>query len=296
VKAKQTKKRSKLRTTLHRHIKLAIVPHSANQYRPHLIRRYGLAAVLVVIIAVQAGYNFVSTGTVLGDNATVTTNALLQDTNDQRAKEHLSPLKLDDKLSQAAFLKAQDMFQKQYWAHNAPDGTTPWRWFGDAGYNYAYAGENLAKNFKAANTVLAAWMASPQHKANVLNEHYSDVGFAVVDGTLEGKNATIIVALYGAPASSAVAGAKVTGTTPVAQPVGLMTRLGVAVQALSPSMLGALVVILIVAGVALVAHVYRGKLPKKLRQSWYRHHGLVKAGGLLSVGFIILVLQIGGQV
>lgn len=297
MKAKQTKKLARWRKNIRRHIKLAVVPHGANQYRPHLIRRYGIAAVLIAIIAIQAGYNLTSTGTILGDEAVVTPTALLVDTNNERSKQQLKPLKIDDRLSQAAFLKAQDMFQKQYWAHNAPDGTTPWQWFGQAGYNYAYAGENLAKNYTTAESAVAAWMASPQHRANIMNDHYTDAGFAVVDGILNGENATLVVALYGAPSSEIAAGAaKVSGVTQVAQPVGLVTQLGIAIQALSPAILGGLVLILVMTIVALFAHAYRSKLPKRLRQSWYRHHGLVKAGGLLGIGFIILVLQIGGQI
>lgn len=247
-------------------------------------------AIAVIAGAMQVGYNLAVTGNVLGERASVTTERLLEDTNKERTKYHQDSLKINGQLSRAAALKAQDMIEKQYWAHNAPDGGTPWRWFHEVGYQYSLAGENLAKDFQSADAVVAAWMASPQHRANVLGS-YTEVGFAATSGKLDGKDTTIIVALYGSPVSAVPV-----VQTSSAAPLGFMSRLGVAVQTLSPATLGALVLVGPALFVALLAHMYRGRLPKSLRDSWYRHHGLVKAGGLLGVAVIILTLQTGGQI
>jgi hypothetical protein len=299
VKAKQKNTfRKNLQKQLRRHMKLAFVPHNANQYRPHLIRRYGIAALLVVIIGVQVGYNFSTTGTVLGDKATISTDVLLSDTNAERAKNQLPPLVIEGKLSQAAFLKAKDMLAHQYWAHTAPNGATPWQWFSEAGYNYSYAGENLAKNFHSADAVTAAWIASPEHEANIVGEHYTQVGFAVVDGVLSGKETTLVVALYGAPADTTVpvvVGSE-TKNAALGNPQSITTRFGLALQALTPAAIAAIIVALTAGVVALAAHVYRRKLPKALRQSWYRHHGIIKATGMASLCFIIVFLYSGGQI
>jgi len=56
------------------------------------------------------------------------------------------------------------------------------------------------------------------------------------------------------------------------------------------------VLIALAAGVALAAHAYRRKLPKTLRQSWYRHHGLYKAAGMMSLGVMVIFLSGGGQI
>jgi hypothetical protein len=293
VKAKQTNNVGRLQKAIRRHIKLAIIPHKANQYRPHLIRHYGLVGVLVLIIVMQVGYNFVVTGTVLGEETAITTETLLASTNKERVKQQLPPLQNDNRLSRAAYLKAKDMFQKQYWAHTAPDGATPWKWFGSVGYNYAYAGENLARNFRTSNTTVTAWMMSPEHKANILNSHYSDVGFSVMNGVLDGKNTTIVVALYGTPASEGVAGVS---TAPESHRLGMLARLGMTIQSMSPAALGSVFLMIMVAGVALLTHAYRNKLPKALKESWYRHHGLAKAGAAMVLCFIILVLYSGGQI
>ena len=68
------------------------------------------------------------------------------------------------------------MFSKNYWAHFAPDGSTsPWDFIHQSGYNYIFAGENLAKGFTDANSVVAAWMNSPSHRENILSNKYKDV-------------------------------------------------------------------------------------------------------------------------
>ena len=302
MKAKQKKTHSKgLKAQIRRRIKLTFVPHHANQYQPHLTRRYGIAILLVGIIGAQLGYNVSTTGTVLGDTATISSDKLLSDTNIERAQNKLKPLVMDAKLSQAAFLKAKDMLARQYWAHNAPDGTTPWHWFEQANYNYSYAGENLAKNFHTADDITAAWMASPEHQANILGEHYTQVGFAAVDGVLSGKATTLVVALYGAPvnvATPSVVGATnaAVGNAAQAAPESLTTRFSRALHALTPAAVGSIIAALIATLVALVAHAYRKKLPKPLRQSWYRHHGIIKAAGMASLCFVVIFLYSGGQI
>ena len=277
---------------------MVFVPHRGNQYRPHLIRRYGILVVLLLVIGVQVGYNVSTTGSVLGSKVTVTDSALLADTNSQRSVQNLPALNINPELSQAAYLKANDMFKQQYWAHVAPDGTTPWVWFSKVDYNYAYAGENLAKNFTTADAATAAWMASPEHKANILDTHYTDVGFAVVSGTLKGQNTLIIVALYGQPVSQkAVAGVSTsTLSAPTLNNMSIVTRLGLAVQALTPAALGSILLLIAVAGVAFTAHLYRNKLPKNLRQGWYRHHGLIKVAGMMSLVVTIITIYGGGQI
>jgi uncharacterized protein YkwD len=299
VKSKQKKDIYARTTTIfRRHLKLAVFPHKANQYRPHLIRRYGIVAVFLLIIVVQASYNFTQARAVLGEKTDVTTNELLADTNNERAKHQLAPLVVNEKLSQAALLKAQDMIKQQYWAHTAPDGTTPWQWFKTVGYTYSYAGENLAKNFRTADAVTTAWMSSSEHKANILSTRYSQVGFAAVNGMLENKQTTLVVALYGSPAETLgmTVGLQEASIAPMDQPVKFVTRLGVAAQSMTPAAIGSIIILLITASVAVFAHMYREKLPKNLRSSWYRHHGLIKIGGMLSACLIIVFLYSGGQI
>ena len=70
--------------------------------------------------------------------------------------------------------------------------------------------ENLARGNVGAEKIVAAWMRSPGHRANILNPNYRDVGFAVVNGTLVGGQTTLVVAHYGQSA----AGPAVVATKP----------------------------------------------------------------------------------
>jgi hypothetical protein len=89
------------------------------------------------------------------------------------------------------------MFEDDYWAHVAPDGTQPWDFILGAGYDYVYAGENLAKNFNGSKEVVEAWYASESHRENLLNPNYEEIGFAVVDGILDGYETTLVVQTFG---------------------------------------------------------------------------------------------------
>lgn len=298
MKRKQkTTQPTRLKRTARRHLKLAFVPHAANQFRPHAVRRYGLMTLLLLIIGTQAAYNVTATGTVLGTKTTIASQELLKDTNARREYHGLQALRLNSELSKAAALKAQDMLTQQYWAHVAPDGKTPWYWLEEARYDYVTAGENLARGFTTSGAALSAWMSSSDHRKNILDEGYTDVGFAVADGMLEGKPTTLIVALYGQPAVAPLTA----GTTrPVAAPphqtLSLMARLGIALQSMTPVVIASMVVLAVFIAVALTAHVYRQKMPKRLRESWYRHHGLLKAGGMVSFAAAMIILYSGGQI
>lgn len=297
MKNKKTKR--SIHSRVRRHLKLSFMPHASNQFRPHLVRSYGILAILGLVGVAFIASNPSLNGSVLGVEAGVTSQQLLDNTNNERQKNSRTPLQYSEMLSAAAFMKAQDMFKQQYWAHTAPDGATPWQWFSEAGYNYAYAGENLAKNFQTASAAVTAWMGSPTHRENILNEHYSEVGFAVVDGVLDGKHAKIIVALYGRPATPAIAGV----TTPQAVvpsaasgDINLVTRFGVAVQSMTPALLGSVLLLLFAAIVALAAHTYRRQMPRTIRQSWRYHHGLYKSIGLSAIAIVIVALYSGGQI
>ena len=287
-------KKAPLKKRLHRQTKLVFVPHADNQYRPHLIRRYSLLIILIGVVGVQLLYNNITTGRVLGRESEITIEQLLSETNAARLKEGRESLNLNSNLTKAAYLKAQNMFDEQYWAHTSPSGTPPWKWFGDVDYNYANAGENLAKNFSTSAAVVSAWLGSPSHRDNVLKAEYQDIGFAVVDGELKGQNTLLVVALYGRPATAVQSASTSFTGTDVNVKLSPVAKLGVALQSLTPAALGSVIVLLVVAFVAYVAHAYRRRLPKALQQSWYRHHGLYKAVGLVSIAVVTVVLYGGG--
>lgn len=291
-----TKKNTTLRHKAHKLARNAVVPHAKNHYRPYLVRRHGLVALIALVSLLQFGYNFMQTGSVLGQATDITQQRLLAVTNQERLKQGAGSLRLNTELDNAAQAKADDMFAQQYWAHTAPNGVTPWQWFDQAGYKYEHAGENLAKGFSSTNGVVLAWMESPEHRKNLLDTQFRDVGFAVKQGILDGKETTIIVALYGTPESGAgiVDAPKVLAA--VDSQMGPISRFGVGLQSMTPAALGSILLLLVALVVALVAHAYRKKLPKQLRISWYRHHGLYKAVGISCVVLLLVAMYSGGQV
>jgi uncharacterized protein YkwD len=182
------------------------IPRESNNYKAkalHLdfLTTYLILA-LVCTVAVKQFSQF-KPGAVLGYATDISADKLLQLTNEKRAENNLPPLNYNEKLAAAAYNKAQNMLSVGYWAHFAPDGTTPWSFILGSGYQYSVAGENLAKGFYFSDAVVNAWMNSPSHKENLLRNSYKDVGFAIVNGTLSGEETTLVVQMFGAPVAVA---------------------------------------------------------------------------------------------
>lgn len=271
------------------------------------MRRYGLLAVLALIVGVQFVQQTAPYRSVLGDSTGVAPDAILARSNQARVAAGETPLRASQALTAAATQKAKDMLANQYWAHTSPQGVQPWYWFEQAGYRYTVAGENLAKNFASSDGVVQAWLASPSHRENLMSKRFTDIGIAVATGTLQDKPTTIVVAFYAAPATAVAAAAvtsdDATGTSavfraspPAGTQLGLMERMTVALASLPLGVTISVVLLLMVALIALMAHAVRHKLPQAHRERWYRrHHGLIKSLGLTCLAVVFVALYAGGQ-
>jgi len=121
-------------------------------------------------------------------------------TNIKRQEYGVSPLEQNSKLDYSAEIKAKDMFSKQYFEHESPDGQRVSDLVGDSGYEYIILGENLALgNFKDEEALLQAWMDSPGHRENILNPAYSEIGISVIKGEFEGRTVWIAVQHFALP-------------------------------------------------------------------------------------------------
>jgi len=180
------------------------IPHRHNNHRPYLTRHPGLATILVFALSVQMTLNtfFSSSPQILGFATNIYQQELIELTNQKRIENSLVTLQHSPTLDEAARLKAIHMFDKNYWAHVSPDGVEPWHWFGVAGYSYISAGENLARDFDTSSGVVTAWMASPTHRENLLYPQFQEIGMAVVNGVLDGRETTLVVQLFGTPTPS----------------------------------------------------------------------------------------------
>lgn len=174
-----------------------LIPQDSNNHRARLLQLPIVLLLLFTFVASQYGVRTVQEPQILGYASQISTTEVIRLTNIKRNENGLSTLKENATLDAAAKAKGQDMLAKGYWAHVAPDGTQPWDFFKAVGYKYRYAGENLARDFSNPDSAVQAWMASPSHRENMLSDRYKEIGVAVVDGNLNGKDTTIIVQLFG---------------------------------------------------------------------------------------------------
>ncbi len=142
---------------------------------------------------------------VLAYATSMSVSGLLQSTNHDRSAYGASALKLNSKLDKAAQTKANDMASRNYWSHNTPEGNPPWVFITNAGYSYKSAGENLAYGYITSSDTVAGWMGSTEHKANMLNKGFTEVGFGFANSSNYQSSGpqTIVVAMYAAPQYSA---------------------------------------------------------------------------------------------
>ncbi|MEI7690011.1 MAG: CvpA family protein [bacterium] len=106
--------------------------------------------------------------------------------NIERKNHNLKPLTMDEKLRKVARAHSTDMFKRGYFAHNTPEGLTPFNRMDSAGIEYLQAGENLAlaPDVEIAHNGL---MNSPGHRANILTAEFNKVGLGCMDGGMYGK-------------------------------------------------------------------------------------------------------------
>ena len=175
------------------------IPRESNNHRSKILHHQSLFLVILFLLTGLSALSFVqkSYPTVLGISANISIQDLLSQTNQKRQENGIAPLVLNSELTHAAEMIADDMLAKNYWAHVSPDGTTPWVFIKNAGYDYLYAGENLARGFTTAPDTVNAWMASPTHRENLLSPNFKEIGFAVKAGSLTGAETILVVQEFG---------------------------------------------------------------------------------------------------
>ncbi|MBI2120355.1 MAG: hypothetical protein HYT94_01890 [Parcubacteria group bacterium] len=197
-----------------KHLKKYFIPGKHNEYKPHFFR---LGSVLVVasVIAFLFLAAFSLNSLVIRSGSSqlgaVVTGTLVELANADRESNNLQGLTISPVLQKAAQLKADDMAAKSYFAHDSPEGLSPWHWFEQAGYVFSFAGENLAVYFSDSAELEKAWMNSPLHRANILNSYFTEIGIATAKGVYQGRETVYVVQEFGRPkarVASAVAAAQ----------------------------------------------------------------------------------------
>jgi len=218
---------------------------------------------------------------------------LLSDTNAARAANDKQPLKLNPLLIKAAQAKANDMALRNYWSHYTPAGNPPWVFVTATNYQYDRLGENLAAGFADSQSTINGWMASPEHKENMLNSDYTEVGFGFANNpnyTSSGNNGpmTIVVAFYGKPAISsnatdislAAASGNITPSNPSATKAASISLGSLPYANFAPVIL----ISLLSAGIGL----WVGRHLLALKRSFVNGETYVRAHPLFDVGVLII--------
>lgn len=144
-----------------------------------------LCAALIGCELFLAGIPPAAAATTGGDSGV---EAMVRQINAVRRKEHLRLLRLDARLCAIARSHALDMLARNFFSHTNPDGLDPFARMTRANYRFGYAGENLAVD-ETLDSVSRDLFASPEHRENLLEPHFSRVGI----GTVPSSNGEIVV-------------------------------------------------------------------------------------------------------
>ena len=182
-------------------------PHKHNNHKAKILQPRSIV-ILIGLFIMGRSIVDITVGLkpgILGYASQIDPDKVIELTNKERLNAGVTTLKLNSELNQAALAKATDMFEHNYWAHISPTGTEPWYFVTQSGYKYQHAGENLARDFSNPTDIVKAWMVSPTHRQNLLDDRYRDTGIAVMDGYINGVETTLVVQMFGSSSQTTVA-------------------------------------------------------------------------------------------
>ena len=124
---------------------------------------------------------------------------MLARANAERAASGLPPLTLDPRLSDAAQRHAEDMLQRSYYSHFSPDGRAPADRVRRSGYAARLVAENIARGPFTVDEVMDNWLASQEHRRNLLHPGFTQLGVGVAVGRNSIGNTVLWVLDFGRP-------------------------------------------------------------------------------------------------
>lgn len=151
-----------------------------------LVRPAVLATASVAITAATVGTIATTASPAAAASRSTLESRAVKATNAARAAHKCAPLRVNSHLTTAARRHSTDMATKNYFSHVSLDGRPFNVRAARAGYTAASA-ENIAWGYSTGDEVVKAWLASPGHRANLLNCKYKAVGVGVArkaDGSL----------------------------------------------------------------------------------------------------------------
>lgn len=122
---------------------------------------------------------------------------LLDRVNEERARRHRGPLRSSRALDLAAQTYAERMMREEFYGHISPRGDTVLERAQASGYEPELIGENLASGQPTAEQAMDNWMASKEHRDNILDQCYRDIGFGIAVLESEGELKILWVQCFG---------------------------------------------------------------------------------------------------
>ncbi len=185
-------------------LKNYFIPNKGNNYKPHALdpKRlafYAFFALIVKSIVIITAIALPITAWLTPDILQEQSRKIVMLTNEIRDNLNLNKLDNSDVLGKAAYKKAEDMFNKQYFSHTGPDDRGLADWLKENGYDYKIAGENLAMGFASAEDVVNGWTRSRTHYANIIDPEYKEIGVAMLSGTYNNQDSTLVAQYFGLP-------------------------------------------------------------------------------------------------
>lgn len=266
-------------------LKKLFIPGQHNNFKPSFFESKNSLIFSIIIFALfifSMNIQTVLLGLSKYSNlAAILSTTLIEMTNEERAKVTLNTLEENALLAQAAQNKANDMANKGYFAHVSPDGKKPHNWVQDVGYQYQYAGENLAVNFATSKDVTIAWMNSPTHKANIIKPVYKEIGIGVAEGTYQGKDSIFVAQVFASPYTAIPTANVADSLTGISKPIYEFLEYLIYHNhdIVNQILIGLLVFVILALVLKIVIHIRV-------------QHGVLIVNGLLVIAFISILLLV----
>ncbi len=149
------------------------------------MRRAKLIAGILLVAAIAFATAYPAAYAITDEKRAEFTLEVIRLINLEREKEGIPPLQENPPLIPPAELRAEEA--EVLWAHKRPPDSRSWNTvFVEFGFTEQKRGENLAYGQKTPAKVVAAWMKSPGHRKNILNERFTNVAIGLFEhkGTL----------------------------------------------------------------------------------------------------------------
>jgi|GEM_PF-678587 len=238
--ARQSRKGKK--NTKQNQLKDFFIPHAGNNHHPHLLHTKRAVGYSVFFVGLKAA-------AVLMASSLPLQAFMMPDVLEQQRQEILALVQavreqaggadfaLAERLQNSAQAKSADMARNEYFSHTGSDGRGLRYWLEQAGYNFRFAGENLAVGFADAQSVVNAWVKSPLHYQNIIDSDFSETGLGLESGEYAGKESVFITQHFGSPlvALASAPADNTAASVPVVQPEAAVADNILGQKVLTPS-------------------------------------------------------------